>query len=496
MKRVNIFEKNVYFCVSKFILIFMRFKRKKEFFDFFEKWATTYSEYKNRYSYYWRDITKYCNYFLNNECSILEIGCGTGETLANLNGTRKVGIDFSPAMIFEAQKLYPEIEFHTMEAENISLEEKFDVIILSNVIGFFENVLDVFRSLKNLCKENTRIFITYYNFIWEPILKLGEFFGIKKKSPRQNWLTINDIKNLLYHADFETYRYAKRMLIPVNIPVISWIFNKFIAKLPLFNSLCLNQFVFARPFSKETNVEKKYSVSVIIPARNESGNIENALIRMPQFGKHLEIIFIEGNSTDDTWQQIQEIQKNYSDRFDIKIAQQEGKGKGDAVRKGFSIATGDILMILDADLTVPPEDLPRFYEALASGKAEFINGSRLVYPMEKNAMRPLNVLGNKFFSIAFSWLLEQPIKDTLCGTKVMFRKDYLRLAANRDFFGDFDPFGDFDLVFGAYKLNLKIIDMPIPYQERTYGETNISRFKHGFLLLRMVMFAAGKIKFH
>jgi glycosyltransferase involved in cell wall biosynthesis len=216
---------------------------------------------------------------------------------------------------------------------------------------------------------------------------------------------------------------------------------------------------------------------------------------MPKFGKHIEILFVEGNSTDDTWAKIQEIQRKYQTTHDIKILQQPGKGKGDAVRAGYSVATGDILMILDADLTVPPEDLPKFYHAIASGKAEFINGSRLVYPMQKKAMRPLNSLGNKFFSIAFSWLLEQPIKDTLCGTKVMFRSDYIKLAANRKFFGDFDPFGDFDLIFGAYKLNLKIIDLPIRYQERTYGDTNISRFRHGFLLLKMVLFAAGKIKF-
>jgi glycosyltransferase involved in cell wall biosynthesis len=238
-----------------------------------------------------------------------------------------------------------------------------------------------------------------------------------------------------------------------------------------------------------------YSTTVVIPARNESGNIENAILRLPKFGRHIEIIYVEGNSTDDTWQKIQEIQEKYKDSHDIKIMQQDGKGKGDAVRKGYAAATGDILMILDADLTVPPEDLPKFYYALAAGKGDFINGSRLVYPMEKGAMRFLNNLGNKFFSLVFSWLLEQSLKDTLCGTKVMFRKDYISLINNRSYFGNFDPFGDYDLLFGAYKLNLKIIDLPIRYQERTYGDTNISRFRHGLLLLRMCLFASKKIKF-
>lgn len=265
--------------------------------------------------------------------------------------------------------------------------------------------------------------------------------------------------------------------------------------MPIIRHLSINQYSFAKPHQEVEHWENRFSTSIVIPARNESGNIENALLRMPAFGKHQEIIFVEGNSTDDTWATIQRIAEEYKDRFDIKILQQDGKGKGNAVRNGFAVATGDILMILDADLTVPPEDLPKFYNAIASGKGDFVNGSRLVYPMEKKAMRFLNLLGNKFFSLLFSWLLERPFKDTLCGTKVIFRTDYYRLIANRKFFGDFDPFGDFDLIFGAFKLNLKIVEVPIRYRERTYGDTNISRFKHGFILLQMCAFAARKLKF-
>lgn len=474
----------------------MKKTRKQQFFQYFEKLAPKYSKYRKRFRYYWKDIISYFNYFINANDSVLEIGCGTGDTLQKIKGNRKVGIDFSPNMIEEARKLYPGIDFRVMEAENIVLDEQFDVVILSNVVGYFENVLDVLNSMKKVCKEDTRILISYYNFLWEPVIKFGEIVGIKKKCARQNWLSISDINNLLYLSDFEGYHTARRILVPVYIPLISYLFNTILAKLPLINRLCLNHFVFARPiFHHKKQTPQSYSTSVVIPARNESGNIEEAIQRMPDFGKNVEVIYIEGNSTDDTWEKIQEVKQKYAESHDIKIAQQDGKGKGDAVRKGFGIASGDILMILDADLTVPPEDLPKFYDAIASGKAEFVNGSRLVYPMEKNAMRPLNTLGNKFFSRVFSWLLEQPIKDTLCGTKVMFKTDYIKLTKNRSFFGDFDPFGDFDLIFGAYKLNLKIIDLPIRYQERKYGSTNISRFKHGFLLLKMCFFAAGKIKF-
>ncbi len=471
--------------------------RKETIFKHFESVADNYQQYRRRFSYYNKDIENYLNFYISESDSILEVGCGSGETIHQLKGNDKTGIDFSPKMIDAAKTNYRDVNFYVMDAAHITLDKKFDVIIFNNIIGYLDNIQDVFYSVKKNCHEHTRIIISYYNHYWEPLLNLGETTGYKKKSPQQNWLDEKDISNLLYLSGFETYRTNRRLLIPVYIPILSWLVNKYIAKLPIFRSLSLNQFLFARPLLnlKEEEVAEKYSVSICIPARNESGNIENAILRLPKFGKHQEIIFIEGNSTDDTWQKIKEIQQKYQHTHDIKIAQQGGKGKGDAVRKGYSIATQDILMILDADLTMPPEELPKFFNAIATGKGEFINGSRLVYPMDKDAMRFLNTLGNKFFSKVFSWLLEQPIKDSLCGTKVMFREDYLKLIQNRKFFGDFDPFGDFDLLFGAYKLNLKIIDLPIRYRERTYGDTNISRFQNGFMLLRMCWFAAGKIKF-
>lgn len=469
---------------------------QQERVSYFNRIAPGLRKYRSARNYYWNDIVKYSNFYIHEEDHVLEVGCANGDSLSKLSGHRKVGIDFSEAMINAARELHPEMEFHVMDAHNITLNEKFDVVIVSNSIGFFDDVQQVFEEIKKVSHANTRIIISYYNHFWEPLLKLAEMLGLKKKTPQQSWLSAQDLDTLLELAGWEIFRSTKRLLIPYNIPLISWVTNKYIAKLPLINSMCINSYQNARLVQDvNQDVSQKYSTTVVIPARNESGNIENAILRLPKFGKHIEIIFVEGNSTDDTWDKIQEIQSKYKDTHDIKIARQEGKGKGDAVRKGYSIATGDILMILDADLTVPPEDLPKFYNAIASGKAEFINGTRLVYPMEKKAMRFLNMLGNKFFSMLFSWLLEQPIKDTLCGTKVMFKRDYERLAKNRKFFGEFDPFGDYDLLFGAYKLNLKILDLPVRYRERTYGDTNISRFKHGLLLLRMCGFAAGKIKF-
>lgn len=460
--------------------------------------ASTWKKYRTKRKYYWNSITNYINYFITPNASILDVGCGTGEMIAALNGSRKVGIDFCEPIVNQAIIDHPNVEFHCMDGQKITLTETFDVIVLSNLIGVVTDIEQLFVELQKVSHPRTKIIITYYNHLWEPIIKFAEWIGYKRKMPQQNWLSSVDISNLLYLSEFETYKSNRSMLIPFNIPIVSKFVNRFISKLPLINYFALNKFVFARPIVKmedATVVNQKFSTTIVIPARNESGNIEQAILRMPQFGREQEIIFVEGNSTDDTWETIKAVQEKYRHTHNIKIMQQDGKGKGDAVRKGYVAATGDILMILDADLTVPPEDLPKFYHAIATGKGEFINGVRLVYPMEKKAMRTLNIIGNHFFSKMFSWILEAPVKDTLCGTKVMFREDYVRLAANRAFFGEFDPFGDYDLLFGAFKLNLKIIDLPIRYKDRTYGDTNISRFKHGIVLLRMSSFAAFKIKF-
>jgi SAM-dependent methyltransferase len=469
----------------------------KKNLQFFDSLAPERDTWKRKNWYYWEDLENFCCFLVSENARVLDIGCGTGDLIASLKTKNRVGIDYSSRMIEIARKKYPDIDFFCMEAEDLTFDKPFDYIILSNTIGYLEDIQRVFSELKKVCHQHTKIVVTYYNFLWQPVLNIAEHLGLRMKQPEQNWLSGPDINNLLYHAGFDAFKGGERLLFPVYIPLLSTGINKYIAKLPFFRKLCITNYTIAKPLpiQSEEKFKSEYSVSVIIPARNESGNIENAIQRMPFMGRHTEIIFVEGNSSDDTWGKIQEVFEKYQGAYDIKIAQQEGKGKGDAVRKGFDMASGDILMILDADLTVPPEDLPKFYDAMASGKGEFINGSRLVYNMDRKAMRFLNILGNKFFSMMFTWLLDQRFKDTLCGTKAIFKSDYEQLKIGRNYFGEFDPFGDFDLILGASKLNLKIVEIPIRYKERTYGSTNISRFKHGLILLRMCLFASRKIKF-
>ena len=424
---------------------------------------------------------------------ILEIGCGIGNLLSALQPKRGVGIDFSAEMIKRARIAHPELEFFEADSHNLStLDGPFDVIILSDLIDDLWDVQKVFEQLSLLCHPRTRLLINSYSRVWEIPLLIASKLGLAKPKLTQNWLTVEDVNDLLNLSGFEIIRSWQEILWPLWTPGFASLCNKILVKLWPFRLLAMTNFIMARPCPEKPL--NNPTISVIVAARNESGNIAAIFARTPEMGSGTELVFVEGHSQDDTYSVIEREIAAHPERK-CQLHRQTGKGKGDAVRLGFSKAKGDILMILDADMTVPPEDLPRFYQALHSGRGEFINGVRLVYPMEDEAMRFFNFLGNKFFSLAFSWLLGQPIKHTLCGTKVLWKYDYALIAENRNYFGDFDPFGDYDLIFGAAKLGLKIVDLPIRYRARTYGETNIQRWSHGWLLLRMVIFAAQRIKF-
>lgn len=369
-----------------------------------------------------------------------------------------------------------------------------DYVLLTGIIHYERDIQSLLATIRSQMNPSGRLVLVYYSALWRPVMRVAARLGFRTTKSEPNWVAHEDVDNLLLLTDFEVVRRDSKILAPLNIPLLSYFANRWLAPLPVFRIFSLAQIVVARPIPVRPESPRP-SVSIVVPARNEEGNIKQILERIPAMGPQDEVIFVEGNSTDDTWAEIKRMEASYRGPLRIKTAQQKGKGKGDAVRLGFDLAENEFLMILDADVTVPPEDLPRFYEAIVSGKGEFINGSRLVYPMERQAMRFLNLIGNKFFAFAFSFVLGQRFKDTLCGTKVLSREAYLRLARNRAYFGNFDPFGDFDLIFGAARMGLKIVEVPIRYRERTYGETNISRWRHGWLLLVMLMFSARRIKF-
>ena len=432
---------------------------------------------------------------------VLELGCGLGDLLAAVQPACGVGVDFSPAMIELAHARHPELQFHVAAAESFTHSEPFDYILLSDLVNDLYDVHELLAHLHVLSHSRTRLVINFFNHLWRPILSTAEWLGAKSPSLPQNWLSTGDMASLIHLAGWELIRTDTRILWPVRTPLWAACCNRWLA--PLLRHLCLTVVHVARPMAWRganlSNTEcmsgvPHYWCSVIVPARNEAGTIEALVDRIPELGLGTEIIIVEGGSSDETWAEIHRVAKLHPHR-DIKILKQTGRGKGQAVRQGFAAAKGDLLLILDADMSVLPEELTKLYAVARSGTAEFINGVRSVYPMERRSMRFCNMVGNKLFSLAFGFLLGQPVKDTLCGTKALFKADYEAIAKNRSYFSDFDPFGDFDLLFGASRLNLRIVDLPIHYRARTYGETNIARWRHGWLLLRMALLGARSLKF-
>lgn len=450
-------------------------------------------KWRRRNSYYYRWLERIYRFAVRPNSRVLHIGCECGDLLAAVSPSYGVGVDGNDEYIEAAKSRFGDLHFHCMDPHELELDEKFDYVLICNSLGRWRDIQRVLENVQRVCTEDTRVVITYYSYLWEWVLRLGSVFGVRRPHSYQNWLPPADIVNLLHLAGFETVRSDSYVMLPKRIPPLTSVFNYFLSLLPGFRHLNLVNFIVARPVPKP-KADADLSASVIVPCRNERGNIADAIRRIPQMGTDTEIIFVDGNSTDGTAQEIAKQIAEHPQRSIRLIHQGDGVGKGDAVRKGFAAAKGDVLVIQDADLTAPPEDLPKFFAALRNGKGEYINGSRLVYPMEKQAMRLLNLLGNKFFGALFTWLLGQRFRDTLCGTKMLSRKNYEMIAANRSYFGDFDPFGDFDLIFGAVKQNLKVIEVPVAYRARSYGVTNISRFRHGWLLLKMSWVAFVKIK--
>jgi SAM-dependent methyltransferase len=448
-------------------------------------------------SRHYQELLKhYYRFFVSPQSRVLELGCGHGHLLAALKPSRGVGIDFSPQMIAAASAYYTNLEFICDDVHAFQyarLQTTFDVIILSDLVNDLWDVQHVLQSLKPVLHPGTRVIINYFNNLWHLPLSLARAMGLATRLCPQNWFAPDDVAQIFKLAGYEVIQRRPAILVPLRRGWLSAVLNRYLVHLWPLHWFALTNFTIARPFSgpQERPLPK---VSVVVAARNEEGNIASVVHRLPALGVQTELIFVEGHSDDRTFEAIEAVIAKYP-QHDIKRFKQAGRGKGDAIHLGIGHAHGDIIMILDADLSVPPEALIRFLEAIVSNTGEFINGVRLVYPMEDQAMRWLNLIANKFFSLAFTWLLNQPIKDTLCGTKVFWKKDYDRIARSRDYFGDFDPYGDFDLLFGAARLNLKMIDLPVRYRARTYGKTNIRRWRHGLLLLRMVFFAAKRIRF-
>ncbi len=457
---------------------------------FFDRFAGNEQRWRRRNRTYYRLLQSICRFLIPEGVSVLEIGSGSGDLLAALRPSRGVGVDVSGEMVELARSRHPDLEFVHDAGERFSRDEQFDYVLLGDLVPFAFDLQALLHNVRGMSHNRTRVVIHSYSQLWRPLIRLAELLHLKPRKPIQNWVTPDDLRNLLELADFEVISTSRRILFPVHVPLLSTFLNGFVANIWPLSHLSLTWWMVARPWVSDA---RELSTSIVVPCRNERGMIEEIIERTPELGPESELIFVEGGSTDGTREEIERQIAAHPKRT-ISLYVQTGTGKGDAVRLGFARAKNELLLILDADLTVAPEELPKFYRAVADGRAEFANGSRLVYDLEPGAMQFLNMFGNKFFAAVFSTVLRQHLKDTLCGTKVLRRSDYEAIDRSRAYFGDFDPFGDFDLLLGAGRLGLKIVDIPIRYHARRYGTTNISRFRHGLALLQMASFAYWKFR--
>jgi hypothetical protein len=450
-----------------------RIRLSQEVRHFLEANANKRSRFKKVYSYYHEDTAQFFQKIIQPDSRILMIGWDNDYLASRLKAAKIDLLDLN--------------EEHDLSRTLAS--GSYDYILLPFTLQLIENIQEFLQALRAGVPEQTRVVALQYNFFWVPLYKCLERLGLKAPTPDLNWLSDHDVQNFFHLARYQVISTGYRCLVPFRLLGLSRLFDRSLASFPFIEWLCHKSYAVTRPWQLGAKPAAEDTVSVIVPARNEAGNIGSLLDRLPKMGSATEVVFVEGHSQDETWAEIQKQAQTHPRRgeFTLSAFQQSGIGKADAVRLGFSKAQNDILMILDADLSVPPEELPLFYSAIASGVANFANGSRLVYHMESQAMQLLNLFFNKLFGIWLSWMIQQPVKDTLCGTKALLRKDYARMkAAFLDWEGR-DPFGDFELLLGAAKLNLKICDVPIAYKQRTYGSTNIRRFTHGWQLFKMCL---------
>ena len=480
--------------------------------DHYDRLAPERDRWYQKNSYYHGTVERRLSALIPPGSSVLELGCGTGNLLSALKPARGLGLDISAEMVRLARAKFPDLQFEAADAEAFHVDEKFDFVIASDLIGELGDITAMFECFHRVSHESTRLILTFHSPTLEAVLRTAQRARLAMAPLRQNWVGLDTAKGMLALSDLRVTREEHALLVPVRIPLVASAANRLLSGRRAFKYFDLLNVLVAEAVPERPE-PKPLKCSVIIPCRNEIGNIDAAVERMPDLGPKTEIIFVDGASTDGTKERIEEVIGRYRGVKDIKLILQMPEadyagpkddpdaptvmlklGKGDAVRKGFDAASGDVLMILDADLTVPPEDLPRFLYPLATGKGRFVNGTRLVYPMEERAMKFVNYVGNWFFSKLFTWLLEQPIRDTLCGTKVLLKSDYERIKAGRKHFGEFDPFGDFDLLFGAARLRLPIVEVPVRYKRRLAGVSKVRVSQHGWLLVGMSMIAFRRLK--
>ena len=359
-----------------------------------------------------------------------------------------------------------------------TINKKYQRIILTDVVENYDDVFALLNIVSNLLTIDGKLIISSINTKYLILSRTLEFLKLKDSNENTSYIHVKKIRNITSGVGLEYQKFYTKQLFPFSFFYVGNVINKIMEIISFQLNLGIKTYIIFRP-AIITN--SKNSKSIIIPAKNEEGNLVELVSRIPKF-ENTEIIFSYGKSKDNTLKVMKQITQS-NKLFKFKLVKQTKNGKANAVWEALNVVENDLIAILDADISVDPETLSDFFDIIEKNNADFVNGTRLIYDMEKNSMRFLNRIGNRFFQFFISKIIKEALTDSLCGTKV-FKKSYLNdLYFWQNIFGKKDPFGDFDLIFAAAYSGQKIVEMPIVYRERKYGTTQIARFKDGFKLL-------------
>ncbi len=432
---------------------------------------------------FWRDKNRYYHDSLAEfvrgvgppDGNVLEVGAGTGDLLASVPAAHAVGLNLSKRLNELASAKHPLLDLRTFEIDHISLPDGFtaDHVVMVNMLDHVHDIWELVESLQPHLGEHSLLLLTTTNPLWAPVMRLGGRLGWRVPDSPRNYLTSRDIASVLALQGIDVVESGFLLPAPKRVPVVADLLNLIVPDVPVLRYASSVQYLAARVRC----VRRPLSVSVVIPCHNEEGNIAECIARTPDFGRSTEVVVVDDGSRDETRAVVRSVMQR--DPRVRLVAYDTNHGKANAVRAGFDAATGDVLMILDADMTVAPEDLPKFLKPLQDGTADFVNGTRLVYPMAGQAMPLANFLGNKAFCFLTSWALRQRVSDTLCGTKALFRADYEKLPIVGK-----DRWGDFDLLFGAARSRLRILEIPVHYGDRKSGDSKMNVRRDGWLFLK------------
>ena len=448
--------------------------------------------WRRRNRYYHQKIAEYLRFIVPEGESLLLIGCEDGRLLDVLAPSRGFGVDCSEEMIALAGKRRPQHRYLAASDYAFELDESFEYIVLNDMTGEVHDLFSLLQRIAGLCTRTSRVVIVQHNYLWRPVLRLAARLRLKRPEARQNWLSVGDLRVFLDGVGFETIDVRSKLFCPKRLLGLGSAANWVAGLVPFVHRLAGTEILIARLEAHRPDPSTR-SASIVLTTRDERENIEPMVKAIPDVGRETEIIFVEGHSTDGTPEEIERVIKGYPEKR-IRLLRQTGVGQGDAIRTGFAAATGDVIILLEADQTSPPEDVLKAFEIVASGRSDYVNGSRFIYPRARGSMPVRNAVGNILFAVWFTWFLGQRTSDVLCGLKAIDRRQFARLLGNWEFLGVFDPFGDFELLFGAARLGLKISEVPTRYTARAYG-TPKSRFvKHGMMLARMARRATLEFK--